>query len=466
MPKYKMISLTILIMMLSSFVFILLYAFLIEPNRIVIKRQAVSISTPALGSALRNIKLLHLSDLHIRKIGHRERKLISKVNQIDADLIVITGDFLAEGSNSRLCLDVLNSLKAKYGIFGVLGNEDHSYSDAEVLTKELRNIGIEVLVNEHRRVDVNGQSIYLVGVDSSYYNLDDMAKAMAGVPLGAPTILLAHSPDIILARGDGLIINLYDNNNRSLRGWGWQDGKRSKSKGDVYFAKDGQHTLRIQRREDGVAIDQIVISPERFLLTQPEDKVSKTGIISHAGEIIIEVTQIADKDIHGNWKKYSDPEASSGAGIADMPDQGQQQLVTLVHPEHYFQVQFNAYKNTKYHVWVRMKANRNSIRSDSVYLQFSDSVDAYGKPIYQIQSSVESQDLKEIDLILSGHTHGGQVRLPFIGTLQTQSALGNGYDQGLFEIHGIKLYISRGIGTSILPIRFLSPPEMALFSLQ
>jgi len=68
------------------------------------------------------------------------------------------------------------------------------------------------------------------------------------------------------------------------------------------------------------------------------------------------------------------------------------------------------------------------------------------------------------DLVLAGHTHGGQVRLPGIGApwLPFDSA---GLDAGWFERRGTRLYVSRGIGTSILPIRFLCRPELAVFEI-
>ncbi len=453
--------------LLSLFILICVvavYAFFIEPNRIKIDRRTLPFTKTDGGGGLKNFKLLHLSDLHIKKIGYREKKLISKVNQIEADLIVITGDFITRDGELEPCLDVLGSIKAKYGIFSILGNEDYSHGNVGILKEKIQELGIEVLVNEHRRADIGGESLYLVGVDSLYFNRDDLVKAMAGVPSNAPTILLAHSPDIVLERGDGLMINLYDHDNRALRGWGWQDGRRSKSDGCVYFGKDGQHTLRIQRREDGVAIDQIVMSSEKYLSHFPEEKDLALETLNNPDEIVINVAQVADEDVHGDWKKYRDSGTSSGFGIADMPDRGRQQLITQINPENYFEVHFNAVADKKYHVWLRMKANRNSIRSDSVYLQFNDSVDSKGNPIYQIRSSIDNQHLKQVHLILSGHTHGGQVILPFIGAVKTFSALGNGYNKGLFEINGTKLFINRGIGMSVFPIRFLCPPEIAVFS--
>jgi hypothetical protein len=76
-----------------------------------------------------------------------------------------------------------------------------------------------------------------------------------------------------------------------------------------------------------------------------------------------------------------------------------------------------------------------------------------------------------MEAVLAGHTHGGQVRLPFVGALTTRSALGAFYDYGLFDFaapnqRGVTtLFINSGIGTSLLPIRFLCPPRFAVIEL-
>ena len=65
-----------------------------------------------------------------------------------------------------------------------------------------------------------------------------------------------------------------------------------------------------------------------------------------------------------------------------------------------------------------------------------------------------------VNLTLAGHTHGGQVRLPIIGPLFTASNYGNKYAIGMVEENGKKLIITRGIGVSILPVRFNCLPEI------
>ena len=74
----------------------------------------------------------------------------------------------------------------------------------------------------------------------------------------------------------------------------------------------------------------------------------------------------------------------------------------------------------------------------------------------------------ELDLYLCGHTHGGQVRLPFIGPLLTSSQLGRRYVMGHYQEGCTHLYVSRGVGLEGLSaprVRFMAPPEMTLVTL-
>jgi len=73
---------------------------------------------------------------------------------------------------------------------------------------------------------------------------------------------------------------------------------------------------------------------------------------------------------------------------------------------------------------------------------------------------------RQIDLVLSGHTHGGQIRLPFLPPLFLPE-MGTKYVQGLFRLgDGMQLYVNRGIGAVNLPFRFRCPPEISVITLQ
>jgi len=73
-----------------------------------------------------------------------------------------------------------------------------------------------------------------------------------------------------------------------------------------------------------------------------------------------------------------------------------------------------------------------------------------------------------MEVVLAGHTHGGQVRLPILGAITTRSRLGTYYAHGVFDFAApnrrgfTTLFVNQGIGMSVLPIRFWCPPTWAV----
>lgn len=119
--------------------------------------------------------------------------------------------------------------------------------------------------------------------------------------------------------------------------------------------------------------------------------------------------------------------------------------------------------------------NKTQKISENLWLiGFDDSEE--GSPDLGIISNLPSSDVKigifhspqffdevftRTDLNLAGHSHGGQIRIPLVGSLFLPTGTGK-YDQGWFKKENSKLFVSRGIGTSVLPIRFFCKPELAI----
>jgi uncharacterized protein len=92
----------------------------------------------------------------------------------------------------------------------------------------------------------------------------------------------------------------------------------------------------------------------------------------------------------------------------------------------------------------------------------------YNIMLYHYSDLAESLQGLNVDLYLSGHTHGGQVRLPFYGALVTLSRFGKKYEMGIYDINEMKLYVNRGIGLENTPapkVRFLCRPEITVFDI-
>ena len=71
---------------------------------------------------------------------------------------------------------------------------------------------------------------------------------------------------------------------------------------------------------------------------------------------------------------------------------------------------------------------------------------------------------KDLKLMLSGHTHGGQIWLPIVGRPVVPSSYGQKYAAGHFKENDLDLFVTTGVGESILPVRFMVPPEIAVLT--
>jgi len=76
--------------------------------------------------------------------------------------------------------------------------------------------------------------------------------------------------------------------------------------------------------------------------------------------------------------------------------------------------------------------------------------------------------LDDINLVLSGHTHGSQIRLPLVGAVYANRVCNSVFKfvSGLYHYQGTRLYVNRGIGTTSLPLRFLCKPEITIFKFE
>jgi predicted MPP superfamily phosphohydrolase len=151
--------------------------------------------------ALDGFRIVHLSDLHYGPFvdaRHLDRA-IQTANQLNPDLIALTGDYISqERGYAAPCAEVVGRLRARHGVFAVLGNHDH-WTDAKLIADLFAAEDIRVLINEGLRLDIEDQTFWLAGVDDTMVGLEDLPLALAGSRDSEMKILLAHNP-IILRR--------------------------------------------------------------------------------------------------------------------------------------------------------------------------------------------------------------------------------------------------------------------------
>ncbi|MBA3515551.1 MAG: metallophosphoesterase [Pyrinomonadaceae bacterium] len=154
-----------------------------------------------LPKAFEGFRVVHLSDIHHSPFTSREQieRAVDTANRLRPDIIALTGDYIShERQFAAPCAELLGRLRARLGVFAVLGNHDH-WTDAALITDLFRAEGITVLVNQGMRFEQLGDAFWLAGVDDTMVGLEDLPLALAGSRDDEMKLLLAHNP-IILRR--------------------------------------------------------------------------------------------------------------------------------------------------------------------------------------------------------------------------------------------------------------------------
>ncbi|WP_210366836.1 metallophosphoesterase [Bacillus sp. REN3] len=190
----------IILLIISSYLgYILLKAY---KNTKKVAINTISVTRPNITVSKKNLKILHLSDLHLENLSVTPTDLYEKISDQTFDLIALTGDFLDRKRSIpklRDYLEVLEVLKPKYGIYAVFGNHDYVLKgkNFKELKKTLEEHGCRTLQNEHVAIEVNGENLNIIGIDNYSTNHSDVKKAFKGVPKGY-NLVLTHDPNVVL----------------------------------------------------------------------------------------------------------------------------------------------------------------------------------------------------------------------------------------------------------------------------
>lgn len=173
----------------------------------------VDVQVAGLPKAFDGYRIIHLSDFHIGTyidapecIAH----VVEEVNKQNADLIVFTGDLVnSDPKELDMFMDVLSRMKAKDGIYSIMGNHDYCtyahYDSPRGQVEAVRNLqererklGWKLLLNENDILHRGSDSIAIVGVENSskppFPDYGDLKKAQAGLHEDICKVLLSHDP--------------------------------------------------------------------------------------------------------------------------------------------------------------------------------------------------------------------------------------------------------------------------------
>jgi len=174
-----------------------------------------------LPDAFDGYRITQISDIHSGSFDNRDKVAygIDLVNEQQSDVILFTGDIVNDKTDElRPWADLFSKLTAKDGVFSVLGNHDYgdytSWPSDAAKAKNLqdlkalqRDMGFDLLLDEHRYLEKDGQRIALVGVENwgrgRFKKAGDLQKAKAGIKKDDFKILMSHDPshweDVVIA---------------------------------------------------------------------------------------------------------------------------------------------------------------------------------------------------------------------------------------------------------------------------
>ena len=175
-----------------------LYPLFLEPHWLDVSR--VRIPIPGLPSDMEGLRVVQFSDVHLGPYMYAPflRWVVRAIMAQSPDLILFTGDMVTRDTDADAGMArLLRGLRARLGVWGVLGNHDH-WANPEVVHAFIeQHTPIRVLRNEHVPIRVGTHTLYLVGVDDAWVGADNPERAFSGVPEEAIRIVMMHEPDAV-----------------------------------------------------------------------------------------------------------------------------------------------------------------------------------------------------------------------------------------------------------------------------
>jgi predicted MPP superfamily phosphohydrolase len=171
-----------------------IYGFFVEPDEIEVHH--LNMNDTLFGKALKGMTAVHISDLHIGKIGGREEKLLEIIDDIDPDMIFLTGDYVKWDGDYEPALTFLSQLHAKVGVWAVMGDYDYSNSRKSCLFCHEQGTGkvtsrhpARFIRNSSDLVNLHNGDIKVCGID-----IKGEEDKEGKIDERGPAIILCHSP--------------------------------------------------------------------------------------------------------------------------------------------------------------------------------------------------------------------------------------------------------------------------------
>ncbi len=176
------------------------YATWIEPEQIAIAhhnlRDHFTQLNPTPKFTDQTLRIVQISDLHIKRLDRFNRNVADRINQQQADLILFTGDIVDRSSSLSALQEFLQLIAPKPAKYAILGNwEHHSRVNITELKTIYAQFNCPLLINESLVHQHQGHALLITGLDDTVEGRPNFTQALANVQPTANHLILAHAPD-------------------------------------------------------------------------------------------------------------------------------------------------------------------------------------------------------------------------------------------------------------------------------
>ena len=177
------------------------------------KLRKVNLKLMKLPKSFNGLKVVQISDIHSGSLSDKKavQKAIDKINNTNPDLIFFTGDLVNNIAVEALeFVDVFAQLKAKHGVYSILGNHDYGdymlwnndedkINNLDHLKSLHQKMGWRLLLNEHVHIEKEGEKIIVAGVENwsargRFHSYGKLENALHGIQDAFTVLLLSHDP--------------------------------------------------------------------------------------------------------------------------------------------------------------------------------------------------------------------------------------------------------------------------------
>ena len=151
----------------------------------------------------KNLKIIQISDIHINFLMVSKKRILSMIQEINPDFIILTGDYISEEKHCANFLKLLTLIKGTTPVFACLGNHEYrafknGKEGLKTFVNQMENLGVKVLRDSSASFEKNSKIYNIIGFEDFSNRKNDTLEAIKAIPSDSSVcIAISHNPEIV-----------------------------------------------------------------------------------------------------------------------------------------------------------------------------------------------------------------------------------------------------------------------------